>query len=375
MLGSERHYLKRIFMADRPLFVVALPLSANTELHAEDAGAVGVYELIADTSMPRGVAAASALESFHTRVAISYPEDFVIKVVDPMLRQVIEPSENDQPLVLPFQKISSVVRGWIANLVDDVEPIAETPGRRKSVVFVVAVPVRPKSELHPYDKSVRGVYSVDITESAMTDAQKAGSALNSFNVTVAVEVPEDFQITVVEGVTNKILEPGADSENREFYCEKLTDGISKDMLDLVGAPLIEKKPESKPAAVQAAAPATKSTLLVVVEEIQGAQVHDDDMGIAGVYEVSGIDPSMTDMERAESALETFHTSNGIADLENYEISVIDPVSRKIMDTGEDCEFAEFDCEKLSGEIPDWIDKLLNPPAAVCNKEDDLSPGF
>lgn len=236
-------------MADRPLFVVALPLTANTQLHAEDAGAVGVYELIADTSMPRGVAAASALESFHTRVAISHPGDFVIKVVDPMLRQVLEPGEADQPLVLPCQKISSVVRGWIANLVDDVEPIVETPGQRKSTVLVVAVPVRPKAELHPYDKGVRGVYSVDITESSMTDAEKARSALNSFNITVAVEVPEDFQITVVDS-SNKILEPGAEPESRKFYCEIVTSGISKDMLALVGAPVIEEKSQSKPAAVR-----------------------------------------------------------------------------------------------------------------------------
>ncbi|WP_274644064.1 hypothetical protein [Pseudomonas serbica] len=247
MLDTERHYLKRIVMADRPLFVVALPLTANTELHAEDAGAVGVYELIADTSTPSGVAAASALESFHTRVAISYPEDFVIKVVDPMGRRVIEPSDEDQPLVLPFQKISSVVRGWIADLVDGVEPIVETPGHRKSTVLVVAVPVRPQAELHPYDKGVRGVYSVDITESNLTDAQKAGSALNSFHLTVAVEVPEDFQITVVDAF-DKILEAGAEPESRAFYCEIVTSGISKDMLALVGAPVIEEKRESKPAA-------------------------------------------------------------------------------------------------------------------------------
>ncbi|WP_408602084.1 hypothetical protein [Pseudomonas sp. PLMAX] len=234
-------------MADRPLFVVALPLTANTQLHAEDAGAVGVYELIADKSMPRGVAAASALESFHTRVAISYPEDFVIKVVDPMLRQVLEPGEADQPLVLPCQKVSSVVRGWIANLVDGVEPIVETPGHRKSTVFVVAVPVRTKAELHPYDKGVRGLYSVDITESNLTDAQKAGSALNSFNLTVAVEVPEDFQITVVDAF-DKILEAGAEPESRAFYCEIVTSGISKDMLALVGAPVIEEEAKTKPPA-------------------------------------------------------------------------------------------------------------------------------
>lgn len=234
-------------MADRPLFVVVLPLTVDTQVHAKDANASGVYELIADTSMSRSVAAASALESFHTKVAISYPEDFVIKVVDPMLRQLLEPGEADQPLVLPCQKVSSVVRGWIANLVDGVEPIVETPGHRKSTVLVVAVPVRPKAELHPYDKGVRGVYSVDITESNLTDAQKAGSALNSFNLTVAVEVPEDFQITVVDAF-DKILEAGAEPESRAFYCEIVTSGISKDMLALVGAPVIEEKRESKPAA-------------------------------------------------------------------------------------------------------------------------------
>jgi hypothetical protein len=251
ILGTERHYLKRIVMADRPLFVVVLPLTANTKLHAEDASAVGVYEVMADTSTGDVLSAASALESFHIRTPISFPENFVIKVVDPHSKQVLDPGQpGGRTLAMPCRKISSVVRGWLSDLVD--APATTAP-------------------------------AIDQTK--------------------------------------------------------------------------------------------KGTLLVVVEEVKGAVVHADDMGIAGVYEVTGIDPSMTDMEKAESALETFHGSNGIAVLENYEISVIDPVSRKIMDTGEDCEFAEFDCEKLSEEIPDWIDKLLNSPAAVRCEDDEPSPGF
>ena len=63
-------------MADRPLFVVVLPLTADTQVHAEDASAVGVYEVMADTSTGDVLSAASALESFHIRTPISFPENF-----------------------------------------------------------------------------------------------------------------------------------------------------------------------------------------------------------------------------------------------------------------------------------------------------------
>ena len=237
-------------MADRPLFVVVLPLTTETQVHAKDANAAGVYELISDASMPRSVAAASALESFHTRVAISYPEDFIIKVVDPLIRRVVEPGEADQALVLPCKKVSSVVRGWIANLVDGVEPIAETSGYMKTTLFVVAVPLRPREELHPFDLSVRGVYTVSGIDRTLTDAVKAESALQSFHKTVTPEVLKDFQITVVDGVANKVLETGAECESHDFYCRKLHAGISSDLLALVGAPVIDGRPTSEPAATR-----------------------------------------------------------------------------------------------------------------------------
>jgi hypothetical protein len=212
---------------------------------------------MADTAMGDLVSAASALESFHITTPISFPEDFVIKVVDPTLKRVIEVAETERTMALPCRKISAVVRNWLAELVD-------------------AAPATPA---------------------------------------------------------------------------------------------VEKAKEGE--------------LLVVVEAVEGAQLHDDDTGVSGVYVVYGIDPAMTDMEKAESALETFHTSNGIKVLDDFEISVIDPVTRKIMDTGEECEFGEFQCDKLSEDIPDWINNLLNPtastpeskPAAPRREEDDLSPGF
>jgi hypothetical protein len=251
-------------MADRPLFVVVLPLTADTQVHAKDANVVGVYEVMADTEMSDLVSAASALEAFHIRTPVSYPENFVISVVDPHLKQVLEPDQSTRPMVVPCHKISSVVRGWLSDLVDGVPPTAATA-----------------------------------------------------------------------------LAP--------------TEGLSM--------------------------------MVAVVQLCPDDEIHEDDHGISGFYQVYGIDPTMTEMEQAESALETFHAHNGIAVLDDFEITVIDPVNRKIMDTGEECEFQEFSCWKISSDFEPWVQDLLSAPAktseattesepaAARREEDDPSPSF
>ena len=252
-------------MADRPLFVVVLPLTADTQVHAEDASAVGVYEVMADTSTGDVLSAASALESFHIRTPISFPENFAISVVDPHSKQVLDPGQpGGRTLAMPCRKISSAVRGWLSDLVDGVPTPAET----------------------------------------------------------------------------------------------------------------------------ALAPTKGLSMMVAVEQrCPDDEIHEDDHGISGLYQVYDIDPTMTEMEQAESALETFHANNGIAVLDDFEITVIDPVNRKIMETGEECEFEEFSCWKISSDFEPWVRDLLSAPApsaeatteskpaAARREEDEPSPGF
>jgi len=235
-------------MADRPLYVVVLPATVNTQVHAKDADVSGVYELTAETGVNERVAAASALETFHYRTPISFPEDFVISVVDPTLKRVIATDDADRTMELPCRKISSVVQGWLSELVDAGPVPPERRWNQGSHLFVVARAVRPFSELHVDDRNVRGVYNISEIDKTMSKKEQAVSALATFHDKTPIKLTEDFQVVVIDPLTNQILDTDGDCVFKVFECDIITSGISNEFLKLMGAPIKGAKAEQKPAA-------------------------------------------------------------------------------------------------------------------------------
>lgn len=236
-------------MADRPLYVVALP-TANTLLSVKDANVKGVYELTADTGMNEQVAAASALETFHQKTPISFPESFTISVIDPILKKVIEITETDRAIELQYRKVSSVVQGWLADLADAGPVPPERRWNQGSHLFVVARAVRPFNELHVDDKDVRGVYNISEIDKTMSKKEQAISALATFHEKTPIKLTEDFQIVVIDPLTKQILDADGDSTCKVFECDIITSGISDEFLRLMSAPTKaeQAKAERKPAA-------------------------------------------------------------------------------------------------------------------------------
>lgn len=125
---------------DRPLFVVVLPVSVDTKVHTNDTNVAGFYEIIVDPGMGEHLSASSALQTFHARTAIARPADFVIKVVDPLYKRVIEAGEIVRADDLPYRKISSSVSSWLADLVSaapakscEAKPMSKPAAARREV--------------------------------------------------------------------------------------------------------------------------------------------------------------------------------------------------------------------------------------------------
>ena len=111
---------------------------------------------------------------------------------------------------------------------------------------------------------------------------------------------------------------------------------------------------------------TKTCLVVATPIVNEKDLHAYDIGVPGVYLVSGIDPSQSDDVVCETALESFHNREAIKVLEDFSIRVIDADTRvelnpssHIMDSVE-----VVDCSKLSDEIPEWIVSLLHTPSPL-----------
>jgi hypothetical protein len=237
-------------MADRPLYVVVLPATVTTEIHTKDTKVPGVYELTADTGMNEQVAAASALETFHDKTPISFPESFLISVIDPVLKKVIEVKETDRAIELRYRKVSSVVQGWLSDLADAGPVPPERRWNQGSHLFVVARAVRPFSELHADDKGVRGVYNISEIDPTMSKKEQAISALATFHEKTPIKLTEDFQIVVIDPLTKQILDTDGNSTFKVFECDIITSGISDEFLQLMGAPTKaeQRKAERKSAA-------------------------------------------------------------------------------------------------------------------------------
>jgi len=218
-------------MADRPLLVVVLPLTADTELKAKDAKAVGVYEVTTDSNMGKTLAAASALQTFKHTVLLEQPDLLKIAVVDPAFKSVLEPDENSPAMDLPIRKVTSVVRNWLSEVVDEVPLPYEKHMTHK--MLVVAVPKSPKSEIPLYDKNVPGVYVVYNIDNTMTVLEKAKSAVASFKASNEVKDLDGFDVFAFEHATDTIVPTNTDVEAKIFPCDKVTDGIQKSLLKAI----------------------------------------------------------------------------------------------------------------------------------------------
>lgn len=218
-------------MADRPLFVVVLPLTVDTELKAKDAKAVGVYEITSDSKMSEGLAATSALETFKNTVSLEQPALLKIAVVDPAFKSVLQPDENSPAMDLPIRKVTSVVRNWLSEVVDEVPLPYEKSMTHK--MLVVAVPKVPQAEIPLYDKSIPGVYVVYNIDHNMTVLEKAKSAVASFKASNEVKDLEGFDVFAFESVSETILPTNTDVEAKVFPCDKVTDGIQKSLLKAI----------------------------------------------------------------------------------------------------------------------------------------------
>jgi hypothetical protein len=98
-------------------------------------------------------------------------------------------------------------------------------------------------------------------------------------------------------------------------------------------------------ASEAVAPHT-SVHVVVEANCPDDQLHADDEGVAGTYDV-GVPPQLSEGIQAGLALEAFHENIGIKVLEDFDISVVNPATRLEMH-----EADGFDPEKqtLSAEF-------------------------
>lgn len=218
-------------MADRPLLVVVLPLTADTELKAKDAKAVGVYEVTTDSKMDRTLAATSALETLKHTVSLEQEDLLKIAVVDPVFKAVIQPDINSPAIDLPIRKVTSVVRNWISEVVDKVPLPYDKYMTHK--MFVVAVPKVPKSEIPLYDRHVTGVYLVYNIDNTMTVLEKAKSAVASFKASNEVLDLGSFDVFAFDDATDTILPTNTDVDAKIFPCDKVVDVIRKSLLKVI----------------------------------------------------------------------------------------------------------------------------------------------
>lgn len=114
---------------------------------------------------------------------------------------------------------------------------------------------------------------------------------------------------------------------------------------------------------------TRNCLVVVKPAVKESDLHNYDIGVAGVYLVNGIEAGLTDEHICETALESFHDSQGIKVLDDFHIRVVD-VDRKIELVGASLPIESLEvlhCEKLGDDIPDWVNHILETPELISDR--------
>lgn len=105
---------------------------------------------------------------------------------------------------------------------------------------------------------------------------------------------------------------------------------------------------------------TRTLYIAVTATASTSNLHPDDQNAPGLYIVEGIDSSLSNGDAADTALASFHAHQGIAVLDSFNLTVLDPETKEVLEANYKDDRDELDCEKLQEEFDSWMEASIFP---------------